>query len=117
MRFIPGLGRAPMFALGVVASFCLASGRTRAASEIKDDTPAALPLVAEKTDAATSQVAPPPAEGAPQTGPADLIPPGAGTNTPSFNVTINLINRLVQKGLLTKEDAADLLKQAEADAA
>lgn len=36
---------------------------------------------------------------------------------PSTNVTINLINRMVEKGLLTKEDSADLIKQAEADAA
>jgi len=43
--------------------------------------------------------------------PADLPP------TPSTNVTINLINRLVQRHALTKEDAADLIKQAEADAA
>lgn len=42
---------------------------------------------------------------------------GAGANTPSFNVTVNLIKRMVQKGLLTEDDAKDLLKQAEADAA
>ena len=35
----------------------------------------------------------------------------------SQNVTINLINRLVQRGVLTKEDADELIKQAEADAA
>lgn len=35
--------------------------------------------------------------------------------TPSQNVVINLINRLVQRGVLTKEDAAELIKQAEAD--
>jgi len=37
--------------------------------------------------------------------------------TPSQNVTVNLINRLVQKGVLSKEDAAELIKGAEADAA
>ncbi len=37
--------------------------------------------------------------------------------TPSQNVTVNLINRLVQRGVLAKEDAADLIQQAEADAA
>ncbi len=37
--------------------------------------------------------------------------------TPSQNVTINLINRLVERGVLSKEDAAELIKQAEADAA
>jgi hypothetical protein len=33
----------------------------------------------------------------------------------SQNVTINLINRLVKRGVLTPEDAADLIKLAEAD--
>ncbi len=33
-----------------------------------------------------------------------------------MNVTINLINRLVTKGVLSQEDADDLIKQAEADA-
>lgn len=34
----------------------------------------------------------------------------------SQNVTINLINRMVERGLLPKEDAAELIKQAEDDA-
>jgi hypothetical protein len=34
----------------------------------------------------------------------------------SPNVTVNLINRMVERNLLTKEDAADLIRQAEADA-
>ncbi len=71
---------------------------------------------AEEAAAKSQQVAPPPSEPAPEAGPADLIGGQAGANAPSFNVTINLIKRMVQKGLLTKEDAADLLKQAEADA-
>ena len=37
--------------------------------------------------------------------------------TPSQNVVINLINRLVQKGVLGKDEAAELIQQAEADAA
>jgi len=37
--------------------------------------------------------------------------------TPSQNVTINLINRLVQRGVLTQSDADELIKQAENDAA
>jgi len=36
--------------------------------------------------------------------------------TPSQNVTINLIHRLVQRGVLTKADADELIQQAEADA-
>ncbi len=37
--------------------------------------------------------------------------------TPSQNVTINLINRLVERGVLPKEDATELIRMAEADAA
>ena len=48
-------------------------------------------------------------DAAPAVNPAALVPP-------SQNVTINLINRLVQRGVLSKEDATDLIKQAEADA-
>jgi hypothetical protein len=36
---------------------------------------------------------------------------------PSENVTINLINRLVQKGILTQDEAKEMIQQAEADAA
>ncbi len=38
-------------------------------------------------------------------------------NGPSQNVTLNLINRLVQKGILTHGEASDLIKGAEEDAA
>ncbi len=101
-------------ALLLASAFCnVAISPARAASEVKDGAPPA----AEATDAAPAQVALPPVEPGAQTGPADLIPPGAGANAPSANVTINLIKRMVQKGLLTKEDATDLLRQAEADAA
>jgi hypothetical protein len=41
---------------------------------------------------------------------ADPVPP-------SENVTINLINRLVERGVITRQDADELLKQAEQDAA
>lgn len=37
--------------------------------------------------------------------------------TPTQNVTVNLINRLVQKGVLTQAEAAEMIQQAEADAA
>ena len=76
------------------------------------------PAAAEQPAGKTKQVSPPPpVEPAPESGPAELIGGQPGASSPSFNVTINLIKRMVQKGLLTKEDAADLLKQAEADAA
>ncbi|MDB6080537.1 MAG: hypothetical protein JWO82_4284 [Akkermansiaceae bacterium] len=46
---------------------------------------------------------------------AALAANSAGSGATS-NVTINLINRLVAKNVLSKEDAADLIKQAKADA-
>ena len=41
----------------------------------------------------------------------------AAPPVPSQNVTVNLIARLVQKGILTQDEAAVLIKQAEADVA
>jgi hypothetical protein len=38
------------------------------------------------------------------------------TTTPSQNVTVNLINLMVKRGLLTPDDAASLIKQAEQEA-
>jgi hypothetical protein len=57
-----------------------------------------LPAVGEQIQ----QIAPPPAPAAPR---------------PSQNVTINLINRMVARGLLPKEDADELIKQAESETA
>ena len=37
--------------------------------------------------------------------------------TPSANVTVNLISRLVQKGILSQAEATELIRQAEQDAA
>lgn len=51
---------------------------------------------------------------------ADLAPPLGGVDrslpTPTDSVTINLINKLVQRGVLSKNDAADMVKQAQAEA-
>jgi hypothetical protein len=54
--------------------------------------------------------------------PATTAPPvpataPAATATPSQNVTINLINLMVKRGLITQDDANDLIKQAEQEAA
>jgi len=46
--------------------------------------------------------------------PAEPKPAAAA---PSENVTINLINRLVAKGILSQEEAKEMIQQAEADAA
>jgi hypothetical protein len=42
--------------------------------------------------------------------------PVAAPSAPSQNVTINLINRLVEKEVLTREEADEMIKQAESDA-
>ena len=56
----------------------------------------------------------------PSTPPASIVasdsPVSTPPATPSQNVTINLINLMVKRGLITKEDAADLIKQAEQEA-
>ncbi|OYW77299.1 MAG: hypothetical protein B7Z37_04840 [Verrucomicrobia bacterium 12-59-8] len=87
-----------------------------------------VPLLAENTapapaadaSAAGGSPAPIPAD------PAEAVPvlPDPNTaapqpilNAPSQNVTLNLINRLVQKGILTHAEASDLIQGAEEDAA
>lgn len=85
------------------------------------------PLLAENTPAAaapsgpvTQPISVDPSEAAPAAG---VLPdPNAAAPqpilaAPSQNVTLNLINRLVQKGVLTHSEAADLIKGAEEDAA
>lgn len=48
--------------------------------------------------------------------PTDLLTEGAEP-TPTESVVVNLINRLVERGVLTKGDAAELVSQAQRDAA
>ena len=45
-------------------------------------------------------------------------PAGSGPSrpVPSANVTVNLINRLVEKGILSQAEAAEMIRQAETDA-
>lgn len=56
-------------------------------------------------------------EPATQTTPVDPAAPPVSPVAPSPNVTLNLIGRLVQKGILTQAEAAEMIQQAEADAA
>jgi len=61
----------------------------------------------------------PPADVPLAEGPVDpVLPPPAPAPAaaPSTNVTVNLISRLVQKGILSAEEAQVLIQQAEADA-
>lgn len=46
-----------------------------------------------------------------------LALPAGEPVTPSGSVTINLINKLVKRGILTKEEAAEMIQQAAAEAA
>ncbi len=65
-------------------------------------------------EAASAQLLPAAAPGAKEDSGTALLTAKA---TPSQNVTINLINRLVARGVLPKEDADALIQQAENDAA
>jgi len=103
---------APDFAAGAPASETEATGSTStapAAADVADPAGAPSPVVDKVTQA--QPLADLPATSGRETAvnPSALAPP-------SQNVTINLINRLVQRGVLPKEDAAELIRQAEADA-
>lgn len=89
--------------------------------------PLSLPLLAEAAPAAATAVNPPgpAAANAPalDVPPAiSLLPDPGAAPAPmpaaslSENVTVNLINRLVQRGALTQADATDLIRLAELDA-
>ncbi|MBK8039981.1 MAG: putative porin [Verrucomicrobiaceae bacterium] len=89
-----------------------------AAPQMKEGAPAAPP----PTPAPTPSPAPPPAStGADLPPPISLLPePGAIQSRPQATATesvvVNLINKLVERGALTKADAADLVKSAEQEA-
>ena len=75
----------------------------------------ALLLAQSSASAATTQV---PAENKAESKNATVATVSAEPKpTPSQNVTVNLIHRLVERGVLTKADADELIKQAEQDAA
>jgi hypothetical protein len=87
-----------------------------AAPQMKEGAPAAPPPIP------TPAPAPPPAStGADLPPPISLLPePGAIQSRPQATATesvvVNLINKLVERGALTKADAADLVKSAEQEA-
>ena len=83
---------------------------------LRADEPApkpAVPAATAPTEPASSPLLPPP--------PLDSLPavqPSASApRTPTTNVTINLINALVKKGVLTAEEAKTMVEQAEQEAA
>ena len=88
---------------------------SRAEDEVSTETAPVTPAVETKPLAETID---PTAEGPlPTDLPAEKKPEQAAAAAPSENVTINLIHRLVEKNILTKEEAETMIKQAEADAA
>jgi opacity protein-like surface antigen len=82
-----------------------------------------LAIVASLVGTAATLHAQEPAEILPPDVPTDAIPlpeapaPTPAQPAPSTNVTVNLISRLVQKGILTGEESQVLIAQAEQDAA
>lgn len=113
----------PRIVLAVASTLCTTS--------MAQDTPAKPPEApapaAEKPATAAAlkaadAAAPAADEGKPKL-PAQAVPAPAELDTMSLlgkdratsNVTINLINRMVKKGLLDKEEAADLIAQSEQD--
>lgn len=97
-----------------------ASGNTTGTAAVSQPaaSPASKPPVSSESVGASKKLptipvdAPPNLEQPPDVMAASAPPPVA----PSENVTLNLINRLVQRGILTKEDAGDLIRQAKEDA-
>lgn len=85
----------------------------RAENEVATETAPVTPAAETK---ALTETLDPTAEGPlPSDLPAEKKPEPAAA--PSENVTINLIHRLVEKGILTKEEAEAMIQKAEADAA
>ena len=125
---INGSWRVLAAVLGLMFGGCIARAAEPSAAPTASEKLAApvLPSAAqdvsgEATTAATELAAQGDSEGNPGEvpEPPSVLPtpmPGASPAR-SQNVTINLINRLVQRGVLTKEDAAELIQQAEEDAA
>ena len=97
------------------------SGDTSTKSPVsKSDSTALAPVVTGKTDGVPTTVAPT-IKPLPVDQPPNMDQPpdkmaATAPAPPSENVTLNLINRLVQRGILTKDDAGDLIRQAQDDA-
>jgi hypothetical protein len=77
----------------------------------------AAPAPSAPSGAVTTPISVDPAAAAPVLPDPNAPAPQQLQATPSQNVTLNLINRLVQKGVLSQAEAADLIQGAEADAA
>ena len=83
------------------------------------DAPDPLPQPTSSAGASDNSAGTIAANAAPDMPPQPAVSADANTDTapPSKNVTINLINLMVKRGLLTKEDSQALIQQAEQEAA
>jgi hypothetical protein len=92
-----------------------AAADTSADTTVATNKTASVPPTSPQTTAAPTTI---PVDEPPNLAePADKMAAAAPAPVaPSENVTLNLISRLVQRGILTKEDAGDLIKQAQNDA-
>jgi hypothetical protein len=107
-----GLGRTLYICIGIIATSTISIfGQEVQTGQFDGDE--ALLLAQNSVSAATTSV--------PETAEGNTTSVGTVSAepkpTPSQNVTINLIHRLVERGVLTKADADELIKQAEQDAA
>ena len=91
-----------------LASLSLATSRMKAQEAAVSDTP--------QTPAEATPAPAPAAPAAPVIESAPPAPKSSSASTPTGNVTINLINKLVQRGILSAEEAKDMIKQSEAEA-
>ena len=87
-----------------------ATSLLRAQEVVTETTPVA------PSGTATPSESPDPASAVPLAADLPPEPVPAPVAAPTSNVTVNLINRLVQKGILSKEEAAEMIQQAQADA-
>jgi len=97
--------------ISLVAASCL-SAHAVAQDEVVTETVPVTPAPATKPLSETLD----PTIDAPMPSDLPAEPKPKVAAAPSQNVTVNLINRLVEKGVLTQAEAAEMIQQAEADA-
>ena len=98
----------------LIAAFLGASSQLRAEEVTTETTPVEAPAAAPSAPASSENLDPSADSPRASDLPADL--PAVAPADPSPNVTVNLINRLVQKGILSQAEAGEMIQQAEADA-
>jgi hypothetical protein len=104
--------RSPGETIDAIAEAVAATAVEAATPKKEGDAAAEAPTVVPvlTTDPLVSPLEDPPV-------PVDLLSPEGGEPTPTESVVVNLINRLVERGVLTQADASELASQAKRDAA